>query len=123
MTMTLDALALDLNALLELANRHPAEWRKLRQSLVDGSPAAESNGDPPWIPTDRHDKVLSLRAMVVTADGEVGRIVRFDRNSSRALVELDTGGTRMLSLKRLELKRGRPRKDSFAVVTPIVAAG
>jgi len=58
--------------------------------------------------------LLNVGRNALLAIGERGRIVRFDRNSERALIELDKGGSRLLKLNRVELRRGRPRKASYA---------
>lgn len=111
-----NGLTLDVMAMIELARRHPDELERLKESLVDSTGDAHSGdeGDGPWLPCDRFERTLALGSLVLTPDGQRGRIIRFDRNSERALIELDRGGTRMLKLGRIELRRGRPRKSSYA---------
>lgn len=113
-----DGLTLEALAMVELARRHPEELAKLRDSLASSTHLNDQEAeDAPWIPCDRFNRSLSLGSLVLTAAGERGRIIRFDRKSERALVELDDGGTRMLRLGRIELRRGRPRKESFATTS------
>lgn len=113
-----NGLTLDVMAMVELARRHPEELERLKESIIDSSEpegAGADDGEGPWIPCDRFDRTLSLGSLVLTPNGERGRVIRFDRNSERALIELDQGGTRMLKLGRIELRRGRPRKSSYAI--------
>jgi len=112
-----NGLPLDVAAMLELARRHPEELEKLKAALgaTDEAISGEQ-ADAPWLPCDRFQRTLALGSLVLTPSGQKGRIVRFDRNSERALVELDEGGTRFLKLNRVELRRGRPRKESYAMV-------
>lgn len=100
-------------AMLELARRHPDELEKLRTSMLDVADPAEA-AESPWLPCDRFNRALNVGSLVLTPDGTRGRITRFDRRSERALIELEQGGTRMLKLNRVELRRGRPRKGSYA---------
>ena len=110
-----DGLSLDVMAMVELARRHPEELEQLKESIIDSvPPGAEAEG--PWLPCDRFHRALQIGSLVLTHEGERGRITRFDRNSERALIELERGGTRLLRLTRIELRRGRPRKNSYAAV-------
>ena len=112
-----NGLSLDVMAMIELARRHPDELERLKESLVGSDPATTGEQDDgPWLPCDRFNRTLALGSLVLTPEGKRGRIIRFDRNSERALVELDTGGQRFLKLGRIELRRGRPRKESYATV-------
>lgn len=112
-----NGLTLDVQAMVELARRHPDELARLRDALNDSAGTGGEPSDGPWIPCDRFDRTLSLGSLVLTSTGDQGRITRFDRNSERALVEMDKGGTRMLKLARIELRRGRPRRQSFSNLT------
>ena len=113
-----NGLTLDVMAMVELARRHPEELERLKLSLEESQPdAGEETEGTPWLPCDRFDRTLTLGSLVLTPRAEKGRIIRFDRNSERALIELDTGGTRLLKLGRIELRRGRPRKGSYAVAS------
>lgn len=119
----IDTLELDLNALLALGRRHPRELHKLRQSITDALAAdSDESAKDVWIPCDRFNRALSIGSMVISAQGDRGRIIRFDRNSQRALIEREDGsGTHMLRLQRLELRRGRPRKDTYAASTAVAS--
>jgi hypothetical protein len=117
-----DGLMLSALAMVELARRHPDELETLITALHAGNPSDEEF-DPEaadaWVPVDRFDRPLVLNAPILTAAGERGHVVRFDRNSGRALVEIEDGvdgqvRTRMLRTKRLELRTGRPRRLSYA---------
>ena len=105
--------SLDVMALIELGRRHPDELEQLKESIIDSTPLG-ADAEGPWLPCDRFDRALGIGSLVLTPQGERGRISRFDRASERALIELDTGGTRLLKLGRIELRRGRPRKGSYA---------
>jgi hypothetical protein len=113
-------LTLDVMALIELGRRHPDELEQLKESIIDSTPAAPGGeADGPWLPCDRFDRALQVGSLVLTPQGERGRIARFDRASERALIELDHGGTRLLKLGRVELRRGRPRKQSYAAAASL----
>lgn len=112
--MSDSSVALDVVAMIELARRHPAEYEKLKESLEDSASPGVPGDQDMWLPSDRFQRTLAVGSLVLTPAGERGRIIRFDRNSQRALIELDKGGTRLLKLNRIELRRGRPRKGSYA---------
>jgi hypothetical protein len=105
----------ELVAMLELARRHPEELDRLRASIVDDTaePGSEAEAGP-WLPCDRFNRTLSMGSLVLTPSGERGRLIRFDRKHERAVVELDHGGQRTLRLNKIELRRGRPRKGTYA---------
>ena len=109
-------LTLDVMAMIELARRHPDELEQLKTSIIDATADADSGDvEGPWLPCDRFQRALHEGSLVLTPQGERGRVVRFDRSSQRTLIELEHGGTRLLKLNRVELRRGRPRKASYAV--------
>lgn len=113
--MNQSGLTLDVMAMMELARRHSDEYDQLRQSFIQSSGTAEPDqAETPWLPCDRFERTLAVGSLVLTPIGERGRIIRFDRNSERALVELEHGGTRLLKTQRVELRRGRPRKETYA---------
>lgn len=113
--MNQSGLTLDVTAMMELARRHSDEYEQLRAALIATTGSNESLGsDAPWLPCDRFERALTVGSLVLTPVGERGRIIRFDRNSERALIELDHGGQRLLKLNRIELRRGRPRKQTYA---------
>jgi hypothetical protein len=106
--------SLDVMALIELGRRHPDELEQLKESIIDSTPQRGDDAEGPWLPCDRFDRALQVGSLVLTPQGERGRISRFDRTSERALIELEHGGSRLLKLARVELRRGRPRKASYA---------
>lgn len=115
-----NGMTLDVMAMIELARRHPDELEQLKTSIIDAVvDVAPNEAEGPWLPCDRFQRALHVGSLVLTPQGERGRIVRFDRNSQRTLIELDHGGTRLLKLDRVELRRGRPRKASYAAVAAI----
>lgn len=110
-----NGLTLDVMAMIELARRHPDELEQLKGSIIESTSATTpDDAEGPWLPCDRFQRALHEGSLVLTPQGERGRIVRFDRASQRTLIELEHGGTRMLKLNRVELRRGRPRKASYA---------
>lgn len=108
---------LDVRAIAELARRHPKELDQLRRQFAEVDHEDESVAAF----LDRYGRRVDVGSKVVTGRGEIGRIKRIDVASRRALIELEQGGTRMLRTNKLELKRGRPRRDSFQVAS--VTAG
>lgn len=98
-----------------LAQRHPKELDQLRRQLE-----VHDRGEGVAAYLDRYGRKLEVGCKVVTGRGEVGRIKRIDVSSERALVELPDGRTRMLRTSRLELRRGRPRRGSYAAAIPTV---
>lgn len=113
--MNTSGLTLDVMAMMELARRHAEEFEQLRESFIESSGQPDDQAaETPWLPCDRFQRTLAIGSLVLTPVGERGRIIRFDRNSERALVELEHGGSRLLKLNRVELRRGRPRKASYA---------
>ncbi len=109
--------SLDVMALIELGRRHPDELEQLKESIIDSTHTLEGDTEGPWLPCDRFDRALGVGSLVLTPEGERGRISRFDRTAERAEVELEHGGKRLLKLARIELRRGRPRKSSYAVAS------
>lgn len=107
-------LTLDVMAMMELARRHSDEFEQLRKSFIESTCDDNDGADAPWLPCDRFERTLVIGSLVLTPAGERGRVIRFDRKSERALIELDHGGSRLLKLNRIELRRGRPRKLSYA---------
>jgi hypothetical protein len=65
---------------------------------------------------DRYGRTLHTLDKVITPNNEVGMVIRLDRGSRRVLLELPDGRTRLLMAHRVEVKRGRPRKDSLRAV-------
>lgn len=100
MTSSDDASMIDVAALQKLVENHPEEFRRL-QAEVD--PHLE----------DRYGRVVAVKDNIITPKGEKGMVIRIDKKSKRVLVRLDdTGKTRMLMAHRVEVRRGRPRKNS-----------
>ena len=107
-------LTTEVAAMIELARRHPDELAQLKKALTTADEESSTPPEDVWLPVDRFNRALQIGSLVLTPDGTRGRVVRFDRRSSRALIELERGGTRMLRLSRIELRRGRPRKESYS---------
>ena len=105
-------LNLDVMAMVELARRHPGELERLKTQIEDAQQRSDEPHDS--LPADRFNRTLAVGSLVLTPGGERGRLIRFDRKHERAVVELDHGGTKTLKLDRIELRRGRPRKNSYA---------
>lgn len=97
---------IDVEALQRLVERHPDEFRQLL-----GEVRAESE----VVMHDRFGRTITRTDKVITPNHEEGTVVRLDRNSGRVLIQLVDGGTRMLKAHRVEVARGRPRKNSLRV--------
>lgn len=98
----------NVEALQRLVERHPDEFRKLL-----GEVRAESE----VVMHDRFGRTISKTDKVITPNHEQGTVMRLDRGSGRVLIKLDDGGTRMLKARRIEVARGRPRKNSLRMAT------
>jgi hypothetical protein len=105
-------LNLDVMAMVELARRHPSELERLKAQIEDAQQQSVEPHDA--LPTDRFNRTLAVGSLVLTPGGERGRLIRFDRKQERAVVELEYGGLKTLLLSKIELRRGRPRKNSYA---------
>lgn len=94
---------IDVRALREMVKAHPDEFRSFIEELTD----------PVF---DKFGRAISVLNKVITASGEDAVVIRVDRPTQRVLVELDDKRTRLLSASRVEVRRGRPRKDSMRPV-------
>lgn len=67
---------------------------------------------------DRYGRTVSVKDKVTTPAGESGMVIRIDKKSKRVLIHLDEPKdgktTRMLMAHRVEVRRGRPRKQRVA---------
>ena len=94
--------AIDMAGLQRLLAERPEELRALLND-VDNTML------------DCHGRAIHKFDKVVTTRGEAGKAIRLDYNTKRVLVELPNGQTRLLMAHRVEVRRGRPRKDSLKV--------
>ena len=97
------ALGLDVGELKRLVAANPEEFRSLLGE--DAETTME----------DRFGRTIKKSDKVITPAGEVGTVIRLDKKSKRVLIELRDGRTRLLMAHRVEVKRGRPRKNSLRI--------
>lgn len=95
---------IDVKRLERFIAEHPAEVRRLLDEA-----------DPDKL-LDRFERTIHKLDKVITPAGEEGQVIRVDAGSSRVLIQLPDGRTRLLMAHRVEVKRGRPRKDSLRAV-------
>jgi hypothetical protein len=101
--MSEGAFGIDVADLQRLIADNPREFRSL---LKDATCTME----------DRFGRSIKKLDKVTTPAGEAGMVIRLDKKSKRVLVELKDGRTRLLMAHRVEVRRGRPRKNSLKVV-------
>ena len=99
--------AVDMEALQRLVERHRSEFAQI---------LGEVRGEAAITMSDRFGRSIAKTDKVITPAGEAGVVIRLDKNSDRVLIRLDDSGTtRMLKAHRVEVARGRPRKNSLRV--------
>lgn len=97
------AVGIDVGALKRFVSENPEEFQRLL-------------GNAAITMEDRYGRTISKSDRVITPAGETGLVIRVDKKSKRVLIELPDGKTRLLMAHRVEVKRGRPRKDSLRAV-------
>lgn len=96
-------LGIDVEALRALIADNPEEFRAL---LDEVEPKIE----------DRYGRSIHKTDRVTMPSGEAGMVIRVDKKTKRVLIETYDGRTRLLRSHRVEVARGRPRKDSLRVL-------
>lgn len=98
--------SIDVEALQRLVENHRQEFAQI---------LGEIKGESEVVMNDRFGRSIAKTDKVITPAHESGVVIRLDKNSDRVLIRLDSGGTRMIKAHRVEVARGRPRKNSLRV--------
>lgn len=110
--MASPAIAVELEALRALAERHGDEFDQIVAQL-----RKDEDREKPIM--DRFGKTIAVGDKVTLKDGTSARVKRIDKKSRRVLVATDDDATHMVMAHRVEVRKGRPRRDSHATAAAV----